>query len=165
MIPRLCQEILKRKDKWIPKAQSESLLQNLTSLFGIKKAKRQPPEDASPEPSYSEGDPSSMEDVDENVVCPIIRYSSFEERVRSIDPLASTNVIRIAGNYLQDMGEVSRFTVLCSILVPYYMNLKNNDSMSSLVAAPQGREHGEISPILYYPVFLDSILLLITFSP
>ena len=116
MIPRLCVEILKCKDQWIPQAQSESLLQNLTKLFGIKKSKRQPHKGTSPGPSFSEGDLSFLENVDEqSSVCPIIRYSSFQERVRSIDPLASTDFIRIAGNYLQDMGEVSYFTFLCSI--------------------------------------------------
>ena len=108
MIPRLCREILKSKDKWIPQAQSESSMRNLISLFEIRKAKRQLRKGASLGPSFSGGDLSSVEDVDEHAaVCPVICYSSFEEGVRSIDPLASTDLIRIAGNYLQDMGEVS----------------------------------------------------------
>ena len=66
-----------------------------------------------PDQLSSEGDLSSQVDVDEDsFVCPVIRYSNFQERVRSIDPLASTDFIRIAGNYLQDMGEVSFFLVL-----------------------------------------------------
>ena len=130
MIPRLCKEILKARDTWIPQAQSESSVQNLTSWFRIKKAKRQEHKVASPGPSFSEGDLSSKEDVDvQSAVCPIIRYSSFEERVRTIDPLASTDFIRIAGNYLQDMGEVSCFTVLCDILVPYDYDTQNNNTM------------------------------------
>ena len=105
MIPRLCEEILKFKDEWISQAQSvspksqESLLHTRT------------------EPTFSEDDLSS--------VCPVIRYSNLKERVRSIDPLASRDFIHIAGNYLQDMGEVRCVTLaICGIIVQKYSSQK-----------------------------------------
>ena len=101
MIPKLCKKILKCKDEWIPQ----------TKPVVAKHSK--------PGPSSSEDDHSSLVDLDEDsIVCPVIPYSSFQERVRSIDPLVSTDFIRISGNYLQDMGEVSCFASgICGILL------------------------------------------------
>ena len=119
MIPRLCEEILKLKDEWISQAQSVSP-KSRESLLHTKT-----------EPSFPEDARSSLGHIDQDSsVCPVIRYSSFQERVRSIDPLVSTDFIRIAGNYLQDMGEVTCFTVpICGNIVPYQKCIKFNDIM------------------------------------
>ena len=123
MIPRLCEEILKCKEEWIPQAQqvaaesNENLLQTASSSSRINKSKRQPYKHSRPEPSSSGGLLSPVDEDESSSVCPVIRYSSFEERVRRIDPLATSDFIRIAGNYLQDMGEVSYFFVSYVIAV------------------------------------------------
>ena len=59
--------------------------------------------------SETSDDSDDEDDGDLMVACPVISYSSFEDKVREIDPLASSDIIRIAGNYLQDMGEVRSF--------------------------------------------------------
>ena len=96
--------MLEHKDKWIPQVQ---------------------PTDAQPHRSgpSSSGYMSSLVNEDENSsVCPVIRYSSFEERVKSFNPLATSDFIRVAGNYLQDMGEVSSFAFVSYGILILYMN-------------------------------------------
>ena len=62
-----------------------------------------------PDSESSSSDSDDDDGADSMATCPVISYSQFEDRVKEIDPLASSNIIRIAGNYLQDMGEVRYF--------------------------------------------------------
>ncbi len=50
----------------------------------------------------------TSQSADDSIQCPVISYEEFVSRVKEIiNPLLSRDIIRIAGNYLQDMGEVS----------------------------------------------------------
>ena len=75
-IPRICDEILKWRDTWLEKTHTLQTSEEHTTT-------------------------SSAE-----ATCPVMTYNQFQDHVREIDPIAKTEFIRIACNYLQDMGEV-----------------------------------------------------------
>ena len=115
MVPRLCEEILKSRNEWIPTSKPETSsksprhkLTNMLSKLRIKRSRSQPHLYSTGGSPFSEGEATGHSEVDEDKsVCPVMRYSIFEEMVRSINPYVSTDSIQIAANYLQDMGEVS----------------------------------------------------------
>ena len=114
MIPRLCEEILKSRNEWIltskPQTSSKSprhKLTNMLSKIGVKRSRSQPHLYSTGGAPVSESETTGHSEDEDMYVCPVMCYSSFQERVRNIDPYVSTDFIQIAANYLQDMGEVS----------------------------------------------------------
>ena len=88
-IPRICDEILKWRDTWLEKTHTEVLQ------------------------TAEEHTTTSSE----KAACPVMTYKQFEDNVREIDRIVKTDFIRIACNYLQDMGEVRNSNIALDCLI------------------------------------------------
>ncbi|XP_072015116.1 uncharacterized protein [Amphiura filiformis] len=99
-IPWLCEEIVKRREQWIaslkqpdrdkldPNRQASNSFETPRGIIGrVRKLT------------------TTRKRIRTNY-CPLISYREFEARVTEFNPMASTDIIRIAANYLQDMGEI-----------------------------------------------------------
>ncbi|XP_072048644.1 uncharacterized protein [Amphiura filiformis] len=103
-IPRICQEILKNRKQWITSLRTpgfdplyDNILESNTPK-GITGRVRQLLTSRRRQPEQDETAKTNS--------CPVLSYIQFQALVRQIDPLVTTDIIRIAGNYLQDMGEI-----------------------------------------------------------
>ncbi|XP_072045771.1 uncharacterized protein [Amphiura filiformis] len=107
-IPLLCEEILKRREQWIASLRrTDPIYENLN--FFKQREQHGPSVRSSETPKDTIGPDRQLmtpKRIIQTKTCPVIAYREFETLVREIDPLASTDIIRIAGNFLQDMGEI-----------------------------------------------------------
>ena len=112
-ISRFCDEILKWRSQWL--GDTNVVKERKTNVRGLrmfwKKAKRMQstgshPDDLTPSPVTLTSYTTSSGETYPVKKCPVVSYSQFEYHVKQINPMAKTDFIQLACNYLQDMGEV-----------------------------------------------------------